>query len=589
MINNYQEDENKTSFSWQNMKRILKYVSPYKRRVFIAILLSIISSILVLLIPQIIAYAIDEVFPAKEYNKIIILAGIMLICVLLSAYLSKKKSNQLSILLNKIALDLKVYIFKKLEYLPNTYYDTKSHGKIYTRASTYPDEVAVIFCYILVDVALDFLSLIFVAIFMLNMNIYLSLIAIIPAIILILFFILISPLRRKLKLIANDKAANTNAFLSESVNGIMVTQSFNREEKNTHILTRLENKKIKAEYHTLFVGNLNFSLSGIFNIATTALIYYIGLIYMYPVTSIGSIMAIATYAGRIWNPMQFLSSNIGQIMDASSYLERIFELLDEPLVIEEKKNAKVMDIEGNIEFKHVDFGYNDSLVLNDFNLKIKKGEKVGLVGQTGSGKTTVLSLISRFYDVKEGEITIDGVNIKDLKLNCLRGNISMMLQDNYLFSRSVYDNLVLDKKIELEKVRETCKMLEIDEVIMSLEKGYDTILLNNASNLSSGERQLLCIARIMIQNPKVLIFHEIKFPYLSSNIDLKTEKKLEKALELVTKNRTTLIVAHRISTIKDCDKIVLVKDKKVYEEGTHKELMRKKGEYYHLYTRQSII
>ena len=174
---------------------------------------------------------------------------------------------------------------------------------------------------------------------------------------------------------------------------------------------------------------------------------------MYPVTSIGSIMAIATYAGRIWNPMQFLSSNIGQIMDASSYLERIFELLDEPLVIEEKKNAKVMDIEGNIEFKHVDFGYNDSLVLNDFNLKIKKGEKVGLVGQTGSGKTTVLSLISRFYDVKEGEITIDGVNIKDLKLNCLRGNISMMLQDNYLFSRSVYDNLVLDKKIELEKVR----------------------------------------------------------------------------------------------------------------------------------------
>ena len=584
MINNYQEDENKTSFSWQNMKRILKYVSPYKRRVFIAILLSIISSILVLLIPQIIAYAIDEVFPAKEYNKIIILAGIMLICVLLSAYLSKKKSNQLSILLNKIALDLKVYIFKKLEYLPNTYYDTKSHGKIYTRASTYPDEVAVIFCYILVDVALDFLSLIFVAIFMLNMNIYLSLIAIIPAIILILFFILISPLRRKLKLIANDKAANTNAFLSESVNGIMVTQSFNREEKNTHILTRLENKKIKAEYHTLFVGNLNFSLSGIFNIATTALIYYIGLIYMYPVTSIGSIMAIATYAGRIWNPMQFLSSNIGQIMDASSYLERIFELLDEPLVIEEKKNAKVMDIEGNIEFKHVDFGYNDSLVLNDFNLKIKKGEKVGLVGQTGSGKTTVLSLISRFYDVKEGEITIDGVNIKDLKLNCLRGNISMMLQDNYLFSRSVYDNLVLDKKIELEKVREICKMLEIDEVIMSLEKGYDTILLNNASNLSSGERQLLCIARIMIQNPKVLILDEA-----TSNIDLKTENKLEKALELVTKNRTTLIVAHRISTIKDCDKIVLVKDKKVYEEGTHKELMRKKGEYYHLYTRQSII
>ena len=584
MINNYQEDENKTSFSWQNMKRILKYVRPYKRRLFLAIFLSIISSILVLLIPKIIAYSIDEVFPTKKYNKIIILAGIMFICILLSAYLSKKKSNQLSILLNKIALDLKVDIFKKLEYLPNTYYDTKSHGKIYTRAATYPDEVAIIFCYILVDVALDFLSLIFVALFMLNMNIYLSLIAIIPALILILFFILISPLRRKLKLIANDKAANTNAFLSESVNGIMITQSFNREEKNTHILTQLENKRIKAEYQTLFVGNLNWSLSGIFNIISMALIYYIGLVYMYPITSIGSIMAIATYSGKIWSPLEFLSSNIGQIMDASTYLERIFELLDEPLVIEEKKNAKAMDIEGNIEFKHVDFGYNNSLVLNDFTLKINKGEKVGLVGETGSGKTTILSLISRFYDIKEGEITIDGVNIKDLKLNCLRGNISMMLQDNYLFSRSVYDNLVLDKKIELEKVREICQMLEIDEVIMSLEKGYDTILLNNASNLSSGERQLLCIARIMIQNPKVLILDEA-----TSNIDLKTEKKIEKALELVTKNRTTLIVAHRISTIKNCDKIVLIKDKSVYEEGTHESLMKKKGEYYKLYSHQSII
>ena len=160
----------------------------------------------------------------------------------------------------------------------------------------------------------------------------------------------------------------------------------------------------------------------------------------------------------------------------------------------------------------------------------------------------------------------------------------MMLQDNYLFSRSVYDNLVLDKKIELEKVREICQMLEIDEVIMSLEKGYDTILLNNASNLSSGERQLLCIARIMIQNPKVLILDEA-----TSNIDLKTEKKIEKALELVTKNRTTLIVAHRISTIKNCDKIVLIKDKSVYEEGTHESLMKKKGEYYKLYSHQSII
>ena len=583
MINNYKTDEAKTNFSWTNFKRILKYINPYKKRIFITVLLSIISSLLLLVIPQIIAYAIDEAFPNNNKTLIVILSLVTLICVILSTFLGKIKDNQLSIVLNKVGYDLKIELFQKLQTLPNNYFDTKAHGKIYTRVASYPDEVSIIICFILVNVALDFLSLIFASIFMLFLNAKLALISIIPAILLMLILGLLSPIRRKLKHKANDKRANVNAFLTESINGIHITWSFNREEENTNILRKLEKEHIDSQYRTLFIGNLNWSLSGACNYITMALIYFIGLKYMYPALSIGVIVALTTYSTKFWSPIEYLSSNLNSIMDASTYLERIFELLDEPVVIEEKKNALTELKEGNIEFKDVSFGYNEEIpVLKNVNLNIPAGSKVGLVGKTGCGKSTILNLISRFYDINKGEILIDKENIKNYKLSTLRGNISMMLQDNYLFSRSIYENLTLGANIPLKEVRKICKLLDIDEMILSYEKGYDTILLNNASNISSGERQLLCIARIMIQNPKILILDEA-----TSNIDLKTEKKITKALELVMKNRTTILVAHRLSTVKNCDKIVLIKNGQIKEEGTHQELMKKQGEYYNLYQKQN--
>lgn len=583
MINNYKTDEAKTNFSWTNFKRILKYINPYKKRIFITVLLSIISSLLLLVIPQIIAYAIDEAFPNNNKTLIVILSLVTLICVILSTFLGKIKDNQLSIVLNKVGYDLKIELFQKLQTLPNNYFDTKAHGKIYTRVASYPDEVSIIICFILVNVALDFLSLIFASIFMLFLNAKLALISIIPAILLMLILGLLSPIRRKLKHKANDKRANVNAFLTESINGIHITWSFNREEENTNILRKLEQEHIDSQYRTLFIGNLNWSLSGACNYITMALIYFIGLKYMYPALSIGVIVALTTYSTKFWSPIEYLSSNLNSIMDASTYLERIFELLDEPVVIEEKKNALTELKEGNIEFKDVSFGYNEEIpVLKNVNLNIPAGSKVGLVGKTGCGKSTILNLISRFYDINKGEILIDKENIKNYKLSTLRGNISMMLQDNYLFSRSIYENLTLGANIPLKEVRKICKLLDIDEMILSYEKGYDTILLNNASNISSGERQLLCIARIMIQNPKILILDEA-----TSNIDLKTEKKITKALELVMKNRTTILVAHRLSTVKNCDKIVLIKNGQIKEEGTHQELMKKQGEYYNLYQKQN--
>lgn len=584
MVNNYQNDEEKTKFSWKNMTRMMIFLKPYKKELLISFLIGIISSLILLILPKIMAYAIDVSFVNKDFMQIILLTFIMLGIVLLSVFLTKIERDKTMIALDKIAYDIKVAIFTKLQYLPNSYFDTRSHGKIYTRATQYPDDVAAIFCYVIVQGLLDIINLIFVIIFMLMTNVKLALISIILALILVIIFIFLAPIRRKLQHIVNDKSSNVNAYLSESINGIRITQSFNRESANEQILKSLEKERINAQKRTFFIGNLNWSIAGIFNLVSMTLVYFVGLKYFYPHISLGTIIAIDSYSSRFWDPLEYITSSYSDLMDASTYLERIFELIDEPLVIENSSKAMIVDINGKVEFKNVVFSYDKKKkVLNHVNLKINAGEKIGLVGETGCGKSTILSLVSRFYDPDEGEILIDGINIKDIKLNSLRGQVSMMLQDNFLFERSVYDNLVLDKKIKKEEVIKVCKMLDIHDMIMSLEKGYDTILLNNGSNLSNGEKQLLCIARIMIQNPKILILDEA-----TSNIDLMTEKKITKAIDIVTKDRTTIMVAHRISTIKNCDKIILIKDHINYEEGTHKELMKRKGEYFKLYSSQRV-
>jgi len=583
-VNNYKQDEEKTKFSWANIIRIMEFVNPYKKELINAVLIGIFASILLLFIPKIIAYAIDVSFVNKDFLGIVLLTLVMLILVIFSCLLTRIRRDKINTILNKVANDLKIAIFKKVQYLPHSYFDTHSHGKLFTRVSTYPDEASVIVCYVLLELILEVINLVFIIIFMLLTNVKLSLISIGLALLLTGVFIFIAPIRRKLQHNLNNKISNVNAYVSESLNGIRITQSFNREAKNESILRSLEKERLNANRSILFIGNLNWSFSGILNFISMALIYYIGLKYMYPAVSLGVILAIDSYSSRFWGPLEYLTTSYNDIMDASTYLERIFELLDEDEIIKNSSKAKELDIKGDLEFRNVNFGYNESkLVLECLNIKIKSGSKVGLVGETGCGKSTILSLISRFYDVSGGEILIDNTDIRDIKLESLRGQVSVMLQDNFLFARSVYENLVLDKKVSMDEVIKVCKLLDIHDMIMSLDEGYDTILLNNGSNLSSGQRQLLCIGRIMIQNPKILILDEA-----TSNIDLKTEKQITKALDIVTKNRTTIMVAHRISTIKNCDKIILIKNHENAEEGTHKELIKKKGEYYKLYSRQAM-
>ena len=582
-VNRYDEDEKNTTFNISILKRSLKYLKPYYKQLCFVLIISFMANILSLFLPKLLQYMIDDIIPKQEVNNVIKIAILSLYIIIISIVLDYIKSRILNKVKEYIAYDLKNDIFIHLQYLPNQYYDTRPHGKILTRATSYADSVAQCLCNNLLETVIEIINLTFVVIFMFSYHIPLTLFVLIFAIIIALLFIKLTPIRRKKQHIVNNKSSNVNAYVAESINGVSITQAYNREKKNEMIIKELEKERIKSVKEVLPYLNYGWAIAyGSSNIVNVC-IYILGFFFFYPQTSIGTIIAIGNYSGRFWGPIRNITSVYSEIMDAITYLERIFELLDEPLVIENMKNPSKKSINGKVEFKNVGFSYIEGIpVLENLNFKIEKKQTVAIVGETGSGKSTIINLLARYYDIDNGSILIDDIPLHELELGSLRSQINVMLQDNYLFSKSIFENITYGKRdAKLEEVINVCKEIQIHDWIMSLKDGYNTVLHNNGKEISTGQKQLICFARTIIANPKILILDEA-----TSNVDLKTEKLVQNGLHKLLKNRTSIIIAHRLSTITDCDKIMVLKNKTIYESGTHQELMNKKGEYYKLYTSQ---
>ncbi|MBS7114367.1 MAG: ABC transporter ATP-binding protein, partial [Ruminococcus sp.] len=478
-------------------------------------------------------------------------------------------------------------LFKHLQELPFEYYDNRPHGKILIRVVNYVNSVSDMLSNGIINVILECLNMLFIMIFMFFVNVKLSLVVLSGLPIFAVIMMMIKKRQRKAWQDVSNKSSNLNAYLQENITGARVTQIFTREEENAQIFDKLSEKYRKSWINAVKYSNLVWPATDNVSTLVRAAIFVVGLLVLTPAAvSLGTIVAMTSYASSFWQPIMNLSNIFNNFINNIAYLERIFETLDEPATIADKPNAQdIGDITGEVKFDDVTFSYEQGkTVLEHISFDVKPGESVALVGPTGAGKSTVVSLLSRFYDLDSGKITIDGKDISQATLHSLRSQMGIMLQDSFIFSGTIYDNIRYGRlDATEEEIREAAKIVCADEFISEMKDGYMTEVNERGSKLSGGQKQLISFARTLLSDPKILVLDEA-----TSSIDARTEKLLQQGLQRLLVGRTSFIIAHRLSTIKNCDKIMYIDNKGIAECGTHDQLIAKKGEYYKLYTAQHM-
>ena len=486
-----------------------------------------------------------------------------------------------------IIFDIRTDLFKHLQELPFEYYDNRPHGKILIRVVNYVNSVSDMLSNGIINVILECLNMLFIMIFMFFVNVKLSLVVLSGLPIFAVIMMMIKKRQRKAWQDVSNKSSNLNAYLQENITGARVTQIFTREEENAQIFDRLSEKYRKSWINAVKYSNLVWPATDNVSTLVRAAIFVVGLLVLTPAAvSLGTIVAMTSYASSFWQPIMNLSNIFNNFINNIAYLERIFETLDEPATIADKPNAQdIGDITGEVKFDDVTFSYEQGkTVLEHISFDVKPGESVALVGPTGAGKSTVVSLLSRFYDLDSGKITIDGKDISQATLHSLRSQMGIMLQDSFIFSGTIYDNIRYGRlDATEEEIREAAKIVCADEFISEMKDGYMTEVNERGSKLSGGQKQLISFARTLLSDPKILVLDEA-----TSSIDARTEKLLQQGLQRLLVGRTSFIIAHRLSTIKNCDKIMYIDNKGIAECGTHDQLIAKKGEYYKLYTAQHM-
>lgn len=507
--------------------------------------------------------------------------------IAVSITFSTIRSRIMTVVGQDIIFDIRTDLFKHLQELPFEYYDNRPHGKILIRVVNYVNSVSDMLSNGIINVILECLNMLFIMIFMFFVNVKLSLVVLSGLPIFAVIMMMIKKRQRKAWQDVSNKSSNLNAYLQENITGARVTQIFTREEENAQIFDRLSEKYRKSWINAVKYSNLVWPATDNVSTLVRAAIFVVGLLVLTPAAvSLGTIVAMTSYASSFWQPIMNLSNIFNNFINNIAYLERIFETLDEPATIADKPNAQeIGDITGEVKFDDVTFSYEQGkTVLEHISFDVKPGESVALVGPTGAGKSTVVSLLSRFYDLDSGKITIDGKDISQATLHSLRSQMGIMLQDSFIFSGTIYDNIRYGRlDATEEEIREAAKIVCADEFISEMKDGYMTEVNERGSKLSGGQKQLISFARTLLSDPKILVLDEA-----TSSIDARTEKLLQQGLQRLLVGRTSFIIAHRLSTIKNCDKIMYIDNKGIAECGTHDQLIAKKGEYYKLYTAQHM-
>ena len=564
------------------VKRTLKYIKPEKNSFILAIVLVIVNIILDSISPLFTSTITDELVKDSINIKFIVnLCILSLVIVVINQIFLYIESDVLQKCGQRIIYRLRMEIFEHIENMSLNQFNEMPVGSLVTRVTSYTANMSDLFTGVLVRILRDIGTIVGVYVIMIYISPKLSF-ALFGVIIVV--FIISFIFSKKIKDIFRKERAcisDLNTFLSENLSGMKLTQIFN-QEKTKEDEFEVKNQALRMERFnvTKAFGIYRPSISLIYN-CTVALCFVLGIKFG---LSAGEVVAFYLYLSKFFNPVQNLADQINSLQKAITSSERLFNLLDVKADVLDKEDAiEINEIKGEIEFKNVWFAYKDDhWILKDVSFKINPKETCAFVGATGAGKTTILSLIVRNYEVQKGEILIDGININDIKLSSLRKCIGQMLQDVFLFSGTIADNVTLrDDSFSVEDIRKACKYVNADSFINKLPNGINEVLIEKGENLSQGQRQLLSFARTVIHKPQILILDEA-----TANIDTETEVLIQESLEKMKNIGTMLVVAHRLSTIQHADKIIVLQNGQIIEVGNHQELLKKKGYYYKLYQLQ---
>jgi len=587
--NKYDVDEVvEQKFDIKQLKRLVDYIRPYKGKMLFVLVLMLSSSGLGMFLPKFLQIEMDKYIPDKDIKSIVMLTALAGIIVLYSVISTRIKIDVTTKVGQDIIHTIREDIFKHLQELPFSYYDERPHGKIQVRVVNYVNNLSDLLSNGIINTITDLCNLIFILIFMFAMSPKLTLICLCGLPVLVIYVVFLKRRQSHAWQVQSNKQSNLNAYIAESINGIRVTQAFVREEKNMDIFNDLSmsyrNAWLKAVYYNFAMGPMVDLISTI----TTSFIYVVGVSCIInggqSGVTVGVLIAFTAYISRFWAPINTIASFYNSLLTAISYLERIFETIDEPVEVKDALDATDMPpIKGDVSFENVKFSYEDGVpILKDVSFDVKQGQTIAIVGPTGAGKTTIVNLLSRFYNVDSGKVLIDGIDISKVKIHSLRTQMGVMMQDSFIFSGTIMDNIRYGNKTATdEEVIKAAKTVCAHDFIMEMEDGYNTQVNERGSRLSVGQRQLISFARALLADPAILILDEA-----TSSIDTETEIVLQEGLNNLLKGRTSFIIAHRLSTIKNADTIMYIDKGGIVEAGSHDELLENKGAYYELYMSQ---
>lgn len=567
----------------KQLGRTLRYLLPLKKVFILVLVLMFIASLVSLMPPLVLKEITDRVIPNKDYAQLAYMVFSMAALAVIEISITFLHARLMGKAGHTVIANIRQDIFYKLQKLPFDYFDNRPNGKIVVRVTEYVNGLANFFTNFVMMFIIYVMKIVVVTVFMFALSPKLTFIVLATVIPMMTCVFVLRYSVRKMFGLHRAKISNRTAFLVESITGEKIIKNYNRLEMNEQIYMEIHDISLK-QWRKIYLRNeWNTPIVEVFWNVGTLCLYGVALSMLLsgnPLINVGIMTTFTTYMSQFSGPLTQIAFIIQNLAQVSSNLEQVFDTIDYPVSIQDMDGSEELkNVEGKIDFNNVTFAYDEDVnILEDFNLHVKKGETIALVGPTGAGKTTVINMLTRFYDVQKGCVMIDGKDVREVTLASLRKEVGVLMQDPFIFKGSIMENIRYGRPDATdEECIAAAKAIYADKCIEKFNDGYYHMLDERGEGLSSGEKQLISFARIILKNPAVIILDEA-----TSSIDTETENLIKKALDVIIKDKTAFIVAHRLSTIRNADRILYISDKGIAEEGTHEELMARKGLYYAL-------